>query len=143
MGRFIALSLAVVCLLSSAPSSWSQSESAKLKVRAVLVDKDLNQKPVPKLAFVLAPFDGPVGAAVTGRTGFDGNGEVQLAPGKYHLSTPESIEFQGKKYSWEMDVTVSIPESTVELSNDNAKVTGLSAPAPGRKVDELATLFQK
>jgi len=143
MGRFIALSLAVVCLLSSAPSSWSQTESAKLKVRAVLVDKDLNQKPVPKLAFVVAPFEGPVGTTVTGKTGFDGSGELKLAPGKYHLSTPEPIEFQGKKYSWEVDVTVTAPESTIELSNDNAKVTGVAAPAPGRKVDELTTLFQK
>src|SRR5712664_145440 len=143
MGRFIALSLAVVCLLSSAPSSWSQTESTKLKVRAVLVDKDLNLKPVPKLVIVLAPFEGPVGATVTGKTGFDGNGELQLAPGKYHLSTPEPIEFQGKKYSWEVDVTVSAPETTVELSNDNAKMTVVAASAPGRKVDELTTLFQK
>lgn len=143
MGRFIALSLAVVCLLSSAPSSWSQTESAKLKVRAVLIDKDLNQKPVPKLAFVIAPFEGPAGNTVAGKTGFDGNGELQLAPGRYHLSTPEPVEFQGKKYSWEVDVTVAVPESTIELSNDNAKVTGVAAPAPGRKVDELTTLFQK
>jgi len=143
VGRIIALSLAVVSLLSSAPSTLSQTESAKLKVRALLVDKDLNQKPVPKLAFVLTPFEGPVGAAVTGKTGFDGNGEVQLAPGKYHLWTPESIEFQGKKYSWEMDVTVSAPETIAELSNDNAKTVAVAGPAPGRKVDEMTTLFQK
>src|SRR5216684_8411979 len=143
MGRSIPLGLAVVCLLSTASSAWSQTESAKLKVRAVLVDKDLNQKPVPKLAFIVAPFEGPVGATVTGKTGFDGNGELQLAPGKYHLSTPEPIEFQGKKYSWEVDVTVTAAESTIELSNDNAKVTGVAASPPGRKVDEMTTLFQK
>jgi len=56
MGRFIEPSLAVMFLLSTAPLNWSQTESAKLKVHAVLVDRDLNQKPVPKLAFVLAPF---------------------------------------------------------------------------------------
>jgi S1-C subfamily serine protease len=143
MGRFMVKTLAAALLLSSAPSAWSQIEGAKLKVRAVLVDKDLNLKPVPKLVIVLAPFEGPVGATVAGKTGFDGNGELQLAPGKYHLSTPEPIEFQGKKYSWEVDVMVSAPETTVELSNDNAKVTGATAPAPGRKVDELTTLFQK
>jgi hypothetical protein len=109
----------------------------------VLVDKDLNLKPVPKLVIVLAPFEGPVGATVAGKTGFDGNGELQLAPGKYHLSTPEPIEFQGKKYSWEVDVTVSAPETTVELSNDNAKATQDSAPTSDRRVDELTTLFQK
>ena len=140
MGRFIAPSLAALFLLSSAPSTWSQTENARLKVRAVLVDKDLNQKPVPKLAFVLAPFDGPVGETIAGKTGFDGNGELQLARGKYRLSTPEPVEFQGKKYSWEIDVTVSLPESSVELSNDNAKVTAVAASAPSRKVDELTTL---
>jgi S1-C subfamily serine protease len=143
MGRFIAPSLAVMFLLYSAPLNWSQTDSAKLKVHAVLVDRDLNQKPVPKLAFVLAPFEGPAGETITGKTGFDGSGEVQLAPGKYRLSTPEPVEFQGKKYSWEVNVTASLPESTIDLSNDNAKVTEAAATAPGRKVDELTTLFQK
>lgn len=143
MRRFIAGAVAALSLLSIVPSAWSQAESAKLKVRAVLVDKDLNQKPVPKLVFVLAPFDGPVGETITGKTGFDGNSELQLAPGKYHLSTSEPVEFQGRKYSWEVDVTVAALESTVELSNDNAKVTDVAASAPRRKVDELTTLFQK
>jgi S1-C subfamily serine protease len=143
MGRFIALSLSALLLLSTALSVWSQGELARLKVLAILFDKDLNQKPVPKLAFVLAPFEGPVGETITGKTGFDGAAELRLAPGKYRLSTPEPVEFQGKKYSWEIDVTVSLPESTIELSNDNAKSTEVAAPAAGRKVDELTTLFQK
>jgi S1-C subfamily serine protease len=143
MRRFMSKTLAAVLLIATVQSAWSQAESAKLKVRAVLVDKDLNQKPVPKLVFVLAPFEGPVGTTFTGKTGFDGNGELQLALGKYHLSTPERIEFQGKKYSWEVDITVSAPETTIELSNDNAKTTELAAPAPGRRVDEMTTLFQK
>jgi len=142
MGRFIAPSLTALLLLSGA-STWSQADTVKLKVRAVLVDKDLNQKPVPKLTFVLAPFDGPVGETITGKTGFDGNGELQVAPGKYRLSTSEPVEFQGKKYSWEIDVTVSLPETTVELSNDNAKATEAVSSAPGRKVDEMTTLFKK
>jgi hypothetical protein len=48
--RLMSPFLAVLVLLSVAPMTWSQTEGAKLKVRAVLVDKDLNQKPVPKLA---------------------------------------------------------------------------------------------
>jgi hypothetical protein len=137
------LHFVVIFSICLAPSAWSQADTAKLKIRAVLIDKDLNQKPVPKLAFVLAPFDGPVGELVTGKTGFDGNGELQLAPGKYRLSTPEPVEFQGKKYSWEVEVLVSAPESTVELSNDNARVTEVAPMAPRRKIDELTTLFQK
>lgn len=138
----MALSLALI-LVSSATLTWSQTDTAKLKVRAVLIDKELNQKPVPKLGFVVVPFEGPTGTSVAGKTGFDGNGELQLAPGKYHLSTPEPVEFQGKKYSWDLEITVSAQESTVELSNDNAKATAVAAAAAGRKVDELTTLFQK
>lgn len=143
MRRFTAASVAALFLLSGVPSAWPQAKTAKLKIRAILVDKDLNQKPVPKLVFVLAPFEGPVGATVTGETGFDGNGELQLAPGKYRLSTPEPVEFQGRKYSWDLEITFSAPESTIELSNDNAKVSEAAAAAPSRKVDELTTLFQK
>lgn len=130
----------VFCFASLA---YPQTNVAKLKLRAILIDKDLSLKPIPKLAFVLAPFEGPTGEQVTGKTGFDGNVELQVAPGKYRLSTPTSVEFQGRTYSWEMDITVSAPETTVELSNDNAKVSGPVAPATGRKVDELTTLFQK
>src|SRR6516162_7269030 len=36
-----------------------------------------------------------------------------------------------------------MPESVVELSNDNAKVTQAKETAPTRKLDELTTLFQK
>jgi len=136
----IKLSFLLIFLVCLASTAWSQADSARLRVRAVLVDKDLNQKPVPKLAFVLARFEGPVGESVAGKTGFDGNSELQLAPGKYRLSTPESVEFQGKKYSWDLEITVSAPEATIELSNDNAKVSEVPA---GRKVDELTALFQK
>ncbi len=139
----LAVALAVELVPCAASIARPQSEIAKLSVRAVLFDKNLDQKPVPKLAFVIVPFEGPAGQAVTAKTGFDGNGEVQLAPGKYHLSTPEPVEFQGKRYSWEIDVIVAGQQSTVELSNDNAKVTDVAPPTPGRKVDELTTLFQK
>jgi S1-C subfamily serine protease len=136
----LCLFIFAMCL---APLAWSQADTAKLSVRAILIDKDLNQKPVPKLAFVLVPFEGPAGEQATGKTGFDGNAELRLIPGKYRLSTPDPVEFQGRKYSWEVEVTVSTAGSSIELSNDNAKVSDASAAAPGRKVDELTTLFQK
>lgn len=77
------------------------------------------------------------------RTGFDEVAELQLAPGKYHLSTSEPVEFQGRKFSWQVDIMVSGPEFTVDLSNDNAKVEDISVPTSRRKVDELTILFQK
>jgi len=135
--HFYAILLGTLILASSISS---QTETAKLKIHAVLIDKDLNQKPVPKLTFLVVPFEGPVGQSVSVKTGFDGSAEVRVAPGKYHLSTPEPVEFQGKTYSWELDFVVSAPELTVDLSNDNAK---MAQAAPTRKVDELTTLFQK
>jgi len=117
-----------------------EADNAKLKIRAVLIDKDLNQKPVPRLAFVLVPFEGPAGRLVTGRTSFDGTVEVQVVPGKYRLSTPDPVEFQGRMYSWDLDVFVFPLESSVDLSNDNAKV---AQATPARKIDELTALFQK
>ncbi len=143
MKRSCALCLTALFLLPNAVSARAQTEAAKLEVRAVLVDKDLNQKPVPKLAFALAPFEGPAGKIIRGKTGFDGHAELQVVPGKYHFSTAEPVEFQGKSYSWELDIVVSAPESIVEISNDNAKVTETVGPSTGRKVDELTTLFQK
>ena len=42
-----------VCAVCLAPLACPQENAVKLSLRAILVDKDLNQKPVPKLAFVL------------------------------------------------------------------------------------------
>jgi S1-C subfamily serine protease len=133
--------VAVFVFLS--PPLWSQVDTSKLKVRAILVDNDLNQKPVPRLSVALVRTDQEGTQPVTAKTGFDGVVELQLSPGKYRLSTPEPTEFPGKKYSWEIEIGVASPESTVELSNDNANVSQVPAPTPARKVDELTTLFQR
>jgi S1-C subfamily serine protease len=132
-----------VVLVFLGTSVWAQSETSKLKVRAILVDKDLNQKPVPKLSVTLTRADKDGTEPVTVKTGFDGTAELQLSPGNYRLSTLESIEFQGNKYLWEIEIAVSAPEFIVELSNDNAKVRALAAAAPVRKLDEMTALFQK
>src|SRR3990172_8424576 len=97
-------SLGALILLLALPG-FSQVENVKLKVRAVLVDKDLNQKPAPRLSLMINRSDLPDAAPVTVRTNFDGMAELLLSPGKHRLSTPEPIEFQGKKYSWEMEMT--------------------------------------
>ena len=77
------------------------------------------------------------------KTGFDGSAETQLKPGKYRLTTPQGLDFQGHHYVWELELAISGPSYTVELSNDNAKVTDSAPSAPVRKIDELTTLFQK
>jgi len=120
-----------------------QVETAKLTIRAILVDKDLNQKPIPRLSVSLTRSDVAGTEPYAARTNFDGLAELQLPAGRYHLSTSDPVEFQGKKYSWEMDLTVSAPNTVAELSNDNAKSTDVSAEKPTRVVDDLAQLFKK
>ncbi len=112
-----------------------------LKIHAVLVDKDLNQKPVPHLAIVLQPGDTP-GAPVTLKTALDGTAEAALPSGKYKLTTPEPLEFQGRQFQWEMEVTLSGLEVRLDLSNDNAKVTAVAAAPPAPAGEDLSAQFK-
>ena len=128
--------------LFCAVPAFSQSETAELKIRAVLIDGDLNQKPAARLMLSVVRVGGS-GDAVMVRTSFEGTAEVQVAPGRYRVSTPEPIEFQGKTYAWNAEVTVSAPESFLDLSNDNAKVATLARETPARVKEDLAEAFQK
>ena len=58
----------------------SQGEISKLKVRVILVDKDLNQKPVPHLTVLFgADSNGPNGSHEV-KTDFEGRAEFQAPP---------------------------------------------------------------
>ena len=137
------LYIAVAFLVFIGTPLWSQVETSKLKIRAILVDKDLNQKPVPRLSVKLVRTDMDGTEPATAKTGFDGIAELQLSPGKYRLLTPEPTEFQAKKYSWEIEIAVSGPEFAVELSNDNATVDDVTPPKPKRAVDDLTQSFRR
>src|SRR5258705_13276159 len=85
-----------------------QSQSIKLRIKAVLVDKELNQKPVPKLSITIThvgqnQLRGPIDV----KTGFDGLAEVELPAGRYKLSTPQPVELQNKRFSWSIEFNVS------------------------------------
>jgi len=130
-------------LLFLCASVWSQTETQKVKVRAVLVDKDLNQKPVPHLAVVLSADSESTQASHEVKTDLDGTVELLLAPGKYKLTTPQGVDFQDRHYAWGLEVSVGSEPGPLELSNDNAVVTDLPAAQPTRKVDDLTSMFQK
>ncbi len=121
----------------------AQTPLSTLQVRVVLIDKDLNQKPVPKLTVTLRALDGAAGSPFTLKTGLDGRGEAEIPSGRYLLSTPQPVDFQGKQYSWELELAVTQPEQTMELSNDNAKVSEGKPEPPTRSMDELAFLFKR
>ncbi len=134
-----------ICLLFLCAPIRPQAGLSKIKVRVILVDKDLNQKPVPHLALALAAADADhpqnMGEA---KTDFAGNAEFQAPPGKYRITTPQGIDFQGRHFVWEMDLNVTGESVSVDLSNDNARAASDSPRAESsRKVDDLTAMFQK
>ena len=135
---FIAVGLLFVCA-----SVRSQVETQKLKVRAILVDNDLNQKPVPHLTVLLSADSDTTEASHEGKTDFDGTVEIMLTPGKYKLTTPQGVEFQNRHYAWGTEISVGSGPASIELSNDNATVSDLRPVQPSRKVDDLTSMFQK
>ena len=119
----------------------SAGQNVKLKVRAALYDRDLNIKPVPHLTVKLVPA--AAGARpVTIQTNLEGVQEIELPAGAYHVSTESPVELFDKSYKWELDVSFTRPENTLELSNDNAKATPL-AGARDARVDELAYQYKR
>jgi S1-C subfamily serine protease len=128
-----------------------QTTPVNVKVRVLLVDKDLNQKPVP---FYIVNFRNvaSVDAPAALKTDLDGKAERQLAPGRYFISTPKPVELSGKRYSWNLEIQFTGAEQRIDLTNDNAKIEDLppSASSPGDTKSstgaaggELTALFDK
>src|SRR5256885_1230001 len=115
MKRFVCSAL-VLC--ASACSVMAKPDAVKVHVRVILVDKDLNQKPVP--FFVVSLKSGTKATDV--KTGLDGSAETQLPPGKYTVTTAKPAELGGKRFRWEVRITLSNSDQNVDLTNDNAKV---------------------
>src|SRR5215475_15904360 len=120
------LFLTLCAVLLSAAALSPQTAPVRVKVRVILVDKDLNQKPVP---FLVVKFHSSAGADVEAKTGLDGSFTAALTPGHYTVSTPKPTEMGGKRYSWNFAEDVSGAQQEIDLTNDNAKVEDL-APDP-------------
>src|SRR5258706_656929 len=141
MPSFFVRVLATILIVPFAIAARPQAAPVHVKIRAILVDKDLNQKPVPFLAVNAKNM--ATGAQTEVKTGLDGAAQVDLADGKYVFATAKPIEFGGKKYSWSVEAAVKGAEQEVVLTNDNAKVQAgtpeaASANAPG----ELKAVFE-
>jgi len=138
------VTFAAVFILSVCVFARAQTDLRKINVRAILVDKDLNQKPVPHLALVLAAADGnSPDISLSAKTDFGGNAEFQAPPGKYRVATPQGIDFQGRHYEWDMEVSVTGQVCLVDLSNDNARIAEPASEQSERKMDDLTSMFQK
>src|ERR1700746_3082107 len=118
--------LGALLSLACAFLAYAQAPVVKLKLRALLVGGQLNQKPVP---FVLVTLKGPGKSTSISelKTGLDGLAEKELPAGKYLLSVSKAVDFDGKRYSWNMEVNLAGAGQTILLSNDNAKIE--NAPA--------------
>jgi hypothetical protein len=97
--------------------------TSNVKVRVILVDKDLNQKPVPHLTICWLPIPNiPILHARS--KPIWRQRRVPRAPGKYKLTTPQGVDFQGRHYVMgNGNSKLSGEPVSVELSNDNARLT--------------------
>ncbi len=116
------------------------STNLKVKIRAALFDRDLNLKPVPRLALTLRNAVNSAVPAVPIQTTLEGIAEIEVPAGTYRLTTDKPAELFSKLYSWDVEIKISKPDQLIELSNDNAKI----AEASGRAahVDELVDKFK-
>jgi S1-C subfamily serine protease len=134
----------IALAIFTAPVS-AQEPTVHLKVQVVLIDKDLNLKPVPKFSFTLQrlPADSTA-PPIALKTGLDGHVETDLPAGRYQLLTSAPVEFQGKQYSWKLELTLTPPGQSLDLSNDNAVIlpatAAIAAPESG---GELTALFER
>src|SRR5438874_602439 len=134
------LSLVLLGLVSACAAS-AHPNLVRVRVRVILVDQDLNQKPVP--FFVVSLKSGAKAAEL--KTSLDGTAEAQLPPGRYAVSSPKAAELEGKRFSWSLQVTLSGGEQNIDLTNDNAKVEETAAPASSAKAasNDLTEHFKR
>ena len=119
-------------------TSATQRDIVKITIKAMIVDRDLNVKPIPKFTFAFQ--DEETGKEVsTVTTRLDGTAEVEISRAHYRVVSVRPLAFEGKQFSWNVDLLPSAPETTIELSNDNAKIA-----EDGRSyVDDLTATFKK
>jgi len=123
MKKQIAVALA---LLGGVVSARAQAPRVHVKLRVVLIDKELNQKPVP---FVVLKLKSGGAAIVEAKTDLSGTALVQVAAGHYTVSSTNPAELGGKKYSWNIETDIRGTDQEIDLTNDNAKSENAEAVA--------------
>jgi len=148
MNRFLLTVLLVFVPLSSAQP---QAQLVNVKLRVLIVDKDLNQKPVP---FYIVNFRNQANSSSSTemKTDLEGKAEKQFAPGRYSIIAAKPMELGGKRYSWNLELQIAGVEQHIDLTNDNAKVEDIAAspassgenkPSSGSGSGDLSALFDK
>jgi len=76
-----------------------QGQTVTVNLHIVLVDQELNQKPVPWFHVTLRRTD--KGFEVFDlKTRLDGTCRKAVPVGRYDLATPKPIDLQGRRYTW-------------------------------------------
>jgi S1-C subfamily serine protease len=122
--RLATVALVVLGVLCGSPAVRSADDetTGTLSARVILVTADLSLKPVPKKRFRIVPH-GADAASKELSTSFEGGIDIALAPGRYRLRTESAVEFEGKRFSWDVEFEIEPGSTTaVELSNDNAAI---------------------
>ena len=90
-GTFTCTLTVIAMALTATPASAQHSGS--LRVNVLVVDADLNVKPVPKHVLLIRTVHGSKEQRLA--TGFDGVLNVTLAPGDYVVESEKPLEFRG------------------------------------------------
>jgi len=134
----------VAILFACVFAAQAQSHPVKVHVHVVLVDSELNQKPVPFLNVVFLKGDK---TSFGVKTKLDGAAETALPPGAYTVTTAKPVDFDGKRYSWSVRVTLTGVEKTIDLTNENAKAEENDAASTrrssGASSGDLTEQFKK
>ena len=132
---------AVLFALLFVSATQAQPNLVKVRVRVILVDQELNQKAVP--FFLVSLKCGAKAAEV--KSSLEGTAEVHLPPGRCTVSTPKPAELGGRRFSWNIQVSLSGAEQNVDLTNDNAKVEEAAAQPSSAKTasNDLTELFKR
>jgi len=125
-----------------------QAQAVKVNLQIILVDRDLNQKPVPWFHVRLRRKDSQNPQVFELKTKLDGKCEIAVPAGQYELATPRPINLEGRLYKWAMEVTLTGTQENIELTNDNASVERVSSGSenPANVSDEgsnLSLLFER
>jgi S1-C subfamily serine protease len=129
--RTIPILLALVLGTGSPAAPTEGDARGTLTARVILVAADLSLKPVPKKRFRIVPR-GSDDATTRLSTSFEGEIEIALPPGRYRLQTESVVEFEGKRFSWDVEFEIAPGVTTaLELSNDNASVGQGAATSEG------------
>ena len=131
----------ILVLLASSCAALPQPNLVKVRVRVILVDQELSQKPVP--FFIVSLKSGAKTVEV--KTSLDGIAEAQLPPGRYTVSSPKPAELGGRRFSWNTQVSLSVADHNIDLTNDNARVEEIAAPASSAKAgsNDLTEQFKR